>query len=251
MKRLVLVATLAVALVACGSSGTKSSSGSSSGGSSTTSTTEGLPKDAGEKAIVQSGTLKLSDLPAGWNMKPKDTSSNSSLDAKLEKIPECAQVKRLTEGKANGKASSPDFKAGSDAETSNEVEIYKNGAAVDAVMAVIPAAGTVTCFRKALQAGIDEGLKKDPQTAAAVKNVTVTGGPITAGTYGDKTVGIGYQVMIDVGTQTVGLYFDLVAVKLGPTLTTYQFQDSQPSPLGALRPQIIQATLARLRAAGA
>jgi hypothetical protein len=65
--------------------------------------------------------------------------------------------------------------------------------------------------------------------------------------YGDGAVGIQFTVAVDVG-QTVNLYFQLVGVKLGRTLTTYSFTDSDAHMMGSLRDQIIRATSDRLRA---
>ena len=244
VNRLVLVAILAAALAACGTGG---EAVKASGDGSTTSSTVGLPKNATEKAMVRDGVLKLSDLPPGFVAKSKRATNHDSLDATIEKIPECAQLKALTDGKGTGEAKSPDFKYGGDVEVSNDVEIFATTAELDAVMAVIPAPGTVTCLQKALQTAIDTGLAKDPATAAKIDGVDVKGAPLPIDSFGDGTNGVGFTITISGSARTLHLYFDLVGVKVGRILTTYSFQDSDAHPLGRLTAQIIRTTVNRLR----
>ncbi len=246
VKRLVLVAVLAAGLAACGTGG---EAVRTAGDPSTTSSTVGLPKEAGEKAMVQDGVLRLSDLPPGFVAKSKRATKDDSLDATIEKIPECAQLKALTDGKGTGEAKSPHFKFGEEVEVSNDVEIFATTAELDAVMAVIPAPGTVTCLQKALQTAIDASLAKDPATAAKINGVDVKGAPLSFDAFGDGANGVGFTITIN-AARTVHLYFDLIGVKVGRTLTTYSFQDSDAHLLGPLSAQIIRTTVNRLRGAG-
>jgi hypothetical protein len=242
MKTFVLTVLLAVALAACGSGG---EAVKTAGGGSTTTSTVGLPKDPNEKALLESATLKLSDLPAGFVAKSRRDTANGSLEATLEKIPECAQLKELAEGKGTGEARSPHFEYGKDVDVSNDVEIFRTTAERDAVMAVITAPGTVTCLQKTLEMGANKGLSKNPDSTVQVNGVSVKGGPIQVGSFGEGSVGIGFVVAIDIG-RTVNLYFDLVGVKVGRTLTTYMFQDSDAHALGSLKARIIQTTVNRM-----
>ena len=248
MRRLLLlVATLALVAAACGSGGdaVKAADGSSTSSSSTTSSTLVRGHDPNERALVENGVLHLGDLPAGFTQEPPDEEGDDEFDAMTAKVPECSGLKEQVEGRSTAEAKSPDFSYGDDVKVSNDVELFATTAVLDEVMGLIPAPDTVTCFEQALQAGLDQRMDEEP--GSEVRGMHVTGEPMSVPAYGDGAVGIQFTVAVDVG-QTVNLYFQLVGVKIGHTLTTYSFMDSDAHMLGSLRDEIIRTTSDRLRA---
>lgn len=241
MKTFLLTITLAVALAACGSGG---EAVKTAGGGSTT-TTVGLPTDPDEKALVESGTLQVSDLPPGFTQKPPED-DDEDVDAIFAKVPECEGLKERVEGRGTGEAKSPHFEYGDDVDVSNAVEFFATTALLDEVMGLIPAPRTVTCFQKGLQAAIDKTVAEKP--SSPVKSIHITGKPMSIPAYGDGAVGIEFTMTIDVG-RPVNLYYELVGVKVGQTLATFEFGDSDAHGLGTLKDQLIRTTVDRLRTA--
>jgi hypothetical protein len=238
-RAVALLAALALAAAAC-----------SSGDAVRPSAGEDLPKDAHDREIVESGLLRITDFAAGWSTDLRNDDDGGGVNP-TDSIPECAGLQQINDAGSLGKADSPDFTTPQDKQASNNVEIYVDTAKVDEIQALVESPDAVACFQKGLTATLEKELAKDDETAAVVRGVTVNGGPIDAGSFGDATDALGYHAAVDLGVMVLNFYFDVVVVKVGRTQASFMFMDDLPNPVADERDPLIQASVDRLRAAGA
>jgi hypothetical protein len=236
-----LVAGLAVAGAACSSGeAVRPSSGA-----------EDLPKDATDRAIVESGVLRITDFPAGWSTDLKSAAPGSDEDESTEDIPECARLEERNDALTLGKADSPSFVTLTGARVRNNVEIYPDAGAAGAMQALVSGSDSIGCLRQGLTDMLSEELRSDPEIAPLLGDVTVDGGPTETGDYGDATDALGFEAAADVGGQELHLFFRVVVVRVGRAQASYVFMDDVPDPWSDVQPQVIDASVGRLRAAGA
>jgi hypothetical protein len=233
-----LLVTLALGAAAC-------SSGEAIRGSDVAD----LPKDGRDREIVESGLFRITDFLAGWSTDLKEDDV-AGADA-MQSIPECARLQEINDAVSLGKADSPDFTTPQDKQASNNVEIYPDAARAAEIQALVLGADSNACFRQGLAATLERELAADPETAAVARGVTVDGGPIDAGSFGDATAALGYRAVVDLGAVQLPFYLDVIVVQVGRTQASYLFMDDLPNPVADERDPLIQASVDRLRAAGA
>jgi hypothetical protein len=238
-RALALVAVLALGAGAC-----------SRGDAIRPSAGEDLPENAQDREIVESGLLRITDFPAGWSTDLKEDDTNGA-DDPTSSIPECMRLEQVNDAASLGKADSPDFTTPQDKQASNNVEVYPDAAKAGEIQSLVLSPDSTACLQKGLSATLQQQLAGDPEAAAVVRGVTVEGGPIDAGAFGDATAALGYRAAVDVGTMSLNFYFDVIVVQVGRAQASYMFMDDIPNPVADERDPLIEASVARLRASGA
>jgi hypothetical protein len=236
-----LVATMAAALAAC----------SSGGGIASSDRASELPKDEKDRQIVQAGLLKLIDFPAGWAIDTDAEQPDPELDRIEEQIPECQRVTGINESVTLGKAESSDFVNTTDAQASNDVELYADAAKVDEMQALQVSPDALSCLQQGLRTALNFELAKDADAAAVVRDVSVTGGQTPVPQYGDGAVGVSFVATVDAGAAGLNFYFEGVSVKVGRAQASFLFMDDLLDPAADIQSRVIEASVNRLRAAGA
>jgi hypothetical protein len=189
-----------------------------------------------DKAILKAGVITKNDIPTGWTSK-KATSSDSGFKG----VSECKALKSaIDNAKKNApraqsrKYQEPRSRGTTSAE--NSVYAFKSVSAAEKFLDAYEA--SQTCIEKA--------------TAKAVKSNALAGEPSVSPVMGLDGVGdraLGYETTIpfSVAGQSVTIYLDTIAVRVGRAFVGFNFSNLD-GPISD-GPAIVRAVLGRVAAA--
>jgi hypothetical protein len=197
-----------------------------------------------DHAIVTAGTLKLSDLPAGWRQKPR--SSSSTIDKEESAIPACQKIKALEKRRVAHGASDDFLQSGSNTEgVSNSVGVYRSAAITHQALRTFNTSSALSCFNRAVSIVTR---KESPSLSLTTSVDRLSVDPI-----GDGAVGFEITLKATKNGLTETAYFDLELVQVGRAGITFEAESLTPSLSAAndLRATLLPKLVDRVRGAGA
>jgi hypothetical protein len=198
-------------------------------------------KNAKDQALAQAGVITAADLPPSLSLQgapQRDPGSKA-----FKGISDCKAVIASTDAakRSTTRALSKDFSSASSGASAvlvnNTSYAFKDAGAATKFVAVRSTSTASSCLQKTLQ----KQLKGSGTTTANF-------GPITnLQNVGNQAVG--YEGIIDQGQGQPQAYLDLVVVRVGRSVTSYEFLNPTQSLPQA--PGIVNAVINRVAAAGA
>jgi hypothetical protein len=248
-RTVVLLAVLASALVACGdddddSSGsantaastvadatvspnsTSASSESSVGTDTTTVSTESPPSSRpptssidvdADQAAAEAALLVLADFPSGWSEIPEsDTEAQQNVQAQIAECAGAEEPRAVDFGGASVETGT--FTSPSDESVEHTVGVAGSASEAEERMAGLAAPDFATCVHGVYENYFeDQPLPED----ATVGELTVA--RLNVSPVGDETIAYRVTVPVDLGSSTVEVYADVVAVRSGRAVAGLAF----------------------------
>ena len=199
-----------------------------------------------DKALASTGVLVQTDFPAGWTESARTKTSGAALDAAARKVPSCKAFLAFSRAqRKHPRTQSPNFDQ-SHSNVTNSVSVYPSDAKAEATVADFSAERMPDCLQKLFNAAYAKELRKDPETAAQVDEVSTTIGELPDISIGDQAVV--YQGTVDIymkdgSTQIVALGF--AATRVGRAVAGYSWT-SDIDISDVLQPAIV-GSVARLQ----
>ncbi len=257
-----VTAALVVLLASCGGgSGTKSSSTTVPGGStSTTSAGRSSAQLAADRQTARAALLRLSDLPAGWDAKARDDSSNNTpaLKAAEKAFGQCLGIDPALlsnqDDTTKATATSDKFTDGQNMAVENNVEYEPDTTQLNQVMTALQQPQARQCFQTFVNTAVKSSIEH-PSPGSTIPQGVTFGNPEVAtvnlpGLNADTAVD--YRVSMPVSARgfTISVYLDLLFATRARAVTLLTYQDvSKPFPADR-ETRLANTVLNRLPGAG-
>jgi hypothetical protein len=241
----IAVAVFAVGAAACGSTTndesapTLSSEASESGETTPAASDEPAETDvpaqdvAADAAAAEAALLTLSDFPAGWSEVPaEDDEEDDSSDEMGERTKECFGSSTDTDIVSNEtRARTGEFTDPADDSTVTQgVSLGSTVELTEDYMAAGSADGVAACLTIVFREGYAE-LLEDAEEMQDAELGEITVGALNVGEVGEDTFAYRITIPITVQGFTVDFVFDLVAVRVGRSVSSLVFGSTfDPTP---------------------
>jgi hypothetical protein len=237
VRRLVMLATAALALSACdGGADTESAAPEATATTAAATTTTAI-NVAVDKAKARALVFTRSDLPAGWKATPhQDDPTDKKFDNQLAA---CLGRPRPTTY-LTARANSPDFASG-DAEVSSEALLVRTAADFKADVDAVQGPKYIPCVKRVVTSSLRQ------LAGASVRSVAVA--PLPVDSAAQFSAGFRATVKLLVQDQSVTVYQDGILLGKERIELTASFSDVQQPPDPALEKALVAKLGARLDAA--
>jgi hypothetical protein len=241
-----LVSTASFAVAGCGSSSddtktlTVSSTSAAQASTATASraTTPTVDKEA-DQQIAAAALLKLSDFPPGWTASPREDDEDD------DSLLNCGGLRDQWE-KRSGRAQTPDFAHGNEAEASNSVLIFPDDAPARAYIDAMTQQEVLDCITKGLQDSIEDTSSEDLEIG------DVKTSQLRVPDRGDDSVGVRIEIPITAQSIDLTASADITLVRVGRALTAVvvygifsPVSDTERDRLGSVATDRLTSALAR------